>query len=171
MKAARRNNALTAVCLFLILLIFSARAGLTDGRKYRESIAANSEKTVDLSDVLTGEYYYCTPSGAKYHFDENCRYLKSSKEIEKSDRYYLESETREPCSACTVAEPETAPEASQETTQETTAAKTETVYYYTPKGKKYHLDKNCRYLKNSKEILECGELTGKDLTPCSACAQ
>ena len=48
-----------------------------------------------------------------------------------------------------------------------------TVCYYTEKGGKWHADADCRYLKNSQEVLEgsveSARFAGKD-QPCSACA-
>ena len=45
------------------------------------------------------------------------------------------------------------------------------VYYYTKAGTKWHRDRNCRYIKNSKEIFEADKATveGKGLTACSSC--
>ena len=47
------------------------------------------------------------------------------------------------------------------------------VCYYTEKGGKWHVDADCRYLKNSQEVLEgsveSANFAGKD-QPCSACA-
>lgn len=50
--------------------------------------------------------------------------------------------------------------------------KTGTVCYYTPNGTKYHLDRNCRYLKNSDVVLETDTETAasQGLTPCSVCS-
>ena len=171
MKRSARNNALTVICLFLILLIFSARSGLTESTELKESISANTEQSADISALLTGEPYFYTPTGAKYHFDKNCRYLKNSTQIQESDQYYLEFENRSPCSACTTEEKE------DETTEAATAEPTETtnteIYYFTKAGTKYHTTKDCRYLKRSKEILQGGkqEISDRKLTPCSACAQ
>jgi hypothetical protein len=61
----------------------------------------------------------------------------------------------------------------EQTPAEEEAAELPDVCYYTEKGGKWHASADCRYLKNSTDVLEgsveSAALAGKN-QPCSACA-
>lgn len=128
-----------------------------------EEISTNSENI--------NKYYY-TKSGTKFHLDKNCRYLKNSKEIFEDTLDSIDSNKLSACSACAkdyIGKNETP----QNTKKEQKAENDTSIYYYTTSGTKWHTDKNCRYLKNSKNIFEGDyETVGKKgLSPCSNCGK
>jgi hypothetical protein len=97
--------------------------------------------------------------------------LANSKEILESTFDKIEERELSPCSACAASFLNTQ---NTNENQEAEEDNNETnIYYYTESGTKWHIDKECRYIKNSKKILE-GDykaVEGRGLSPCSGCAQ
>ena len=118
------------------------------------------EEAADIEDIV-----FYTNTGTKWHSTKDCTYLKKSKEILEGS---LESviDGLSPCSACASSDTEIKPLEQQDNNQII-------IYYYTESGTKWHIDKACRYLKNSKIVLEGDKKTveEKSLTPCSGCAK
>jgi hypothetical protein len=119
-------------------------------------------------EAVPEELYYYTKSGTKWHLSKDCRYLKNSKEILEGDLNKTEESGLTPCSACTASYINK--EQDKETEKDNREIK---IYYYTESGTKWHIDKECRYLKRSKNILEGDYKTveGKGLSPCSGCVK
>lgn len=125
----------------------------------------------ELETSFDNELFYYTKNGAKYHMKEDCRYIINSSNIFFDKIIFLSSYQLTPCSLCG----ETASIIDSENkTEESTFVNPETeIYYYTKTGKKWHTDKQCRYLLKSKDIYEGSneEIEAKALTPCSSCGK
>ena len=106
-------------------------------------------------------------------FDNDSQTAVVGGTCEKTDEIQL-SETSEPETVSSEeiqTETEAEPEVEPETESFADASVSSCDYFHTPSGKKWHLDENCRYLKNSKTILKSTyeEVCALGLDACSAC--
>ena len=140
-----------------------------------ETEDSSAEGDGDFSDTL-GETVYWTPNGKTWHTDRDCHYIKKSKDIISGTEENARDEGKTGlCSSCAKNDAET--ETDESVIEESSTAGEETVEnpcYWTPNGKTWHTDRECHYIKNSKDVI-CGtEEKAKDegkTSLCSSCAK
>lgn len=161
-----------SLCLaFLSFLILEYRPSETAEEPLRFSASANETFVASAEEKLSGELIYYTANGTKYHLRPDCRSI-AGKTVYSSDKIFAESSGRTLCSVCkNWLEQASAPDSPENIAPEQNPALPETVYC-TASGDKFHLDRNCRYLQNSKTVTEISreEADSKGLSPCSGCA-
>lgn len=174
--------AILSLCLTLCsFVMLNAVPEPNDSQLLSFSATANEESASAAPEQLSGQIVYYVADGSKYHLDAACKSI-AGKEVYSSDMIFANSGGRTLCSICqNRQEKETDSEipdvsgGNPEMNSGTTAALTDpgTIVYRTASGKKYHLDRNCRYIRNRDNVSEISLPTAVEsgLTPCSACAE
>ena len=161
-----------SLCLaFLSFLILEYRPEKTAEEPLRFSASANETFVASAEEKLSGELIYYTANGTKYHLRPDCRSI-AGKTVYSSDKIFAESSGRTLCSVCkNWLDQASAPDSPENIAPEQNPALPE-IAYCTASGSKFHLDRNCHYLHNSKTVTEISreEAASKGLSPCSDCA-
>lgn len=132
----------------------------------------------DIDENKTVFYY--TETGEVYHTNRDCTYLSKSKDVREGDLSQVEKAGKNRvCSLCAKAEQEGQTsendgdhENGDKTESDTGMGENKTIVYYTVSGETYHFDRNCTYLRNSKQLNEGSvddALAAGKARPCSRC--
>lgn len=109
------------------------------------------KQDVQWNGQQTEIYVYVTPNGKKYHFSENCTYLKvvvyAAKSQEIEDLRNASGEIYYPCNFCHSAKGG--------------------LVYYTTWGNRYHAQSDCPALKHTVLIIPLSQANGR--SACSKC--
>lgn len=119
---------------------------------------------------------YWTENGSLWHTHQDCRYLKNSTNIISGTQAEAEASGKSGlCSSCSNIDAES--ETTESVSEESSAVEDEIIEnpcYWTPNGKTWHTDRDCHYIKNSKDVIsgsvEQAKNEGKT-SLCSACAK
>lgn len=170
MKGARFTAAVTLCCTLLSFALLSTVPKTGAGTVPETYSAEADAQKLSQREPLSGESVYATASGSKYHLYADCASI-ADKEIFVSDMIFAGSGGRTLCSLCQTRAAKQ--EKKEQEKQSEPVQNEDQPLYRTPEGKKYHADRNCRYLKNSDEVTQISftEASEAGLTPCSACAK
>ena len=130
----------------------------------KELLSEEPKEPVTSEQILPQEkaYYFVEGSGAVYHSDAACTYLKKSQDIKNGTLAQALAAGKERlCAACAKKQP-SAPGEEQ----------ADSVCYYTAGGSVWHYDRSCGALARSADVLSgtvnAAMLDGKT-RPCSRC--
>lgn len=171
MKTAKFWAWLTLFLAFGSFLLLDFAPKKTEKNNLSFSATQNEKTIAAAENKLSGESVYYVAGGGKYHLYEDCKSI-AGKEILSSDKIFAENGGRTLCSVCKNRAGKPSEDRPSNQEEKEIPLPIPSSVYCTPNGKKYHVDRNCRYLKNSAEVSELSTEAArqKGLTPCSGCA-